>query len=122
MAPISIKTVLISESVDPCCKSILEQNGIRVTEKQNMKKDELMAEIKVSLLQRLPVAEVTQGVGYKSSASQTAGHLLVSLHRLRPLLPLCTCSICARCALFHAHFFGFGPLESVTPEASAAPC
>lgn len=48
MAPISIKTVLISESVDPCCKSILEQNGIRVTEKQNMKKDELIAEVKVS--------------------------------------------------------------------------
>lgn len=52
MAPISIKTVLISESVDPCCRSILEENGIRVTEKQNMKKDELMAEIKVSLQPR----------------------------------------------------------------------
>ncbi|XP_068185240.1 D-3-phosphoglycerate dehydrogenase [Antennarius striatus] len=46
MAPISIKTVLISESVDPRCKALLEANGIRVTEKQNMKKDELMAEIK----------------------------------------------------------------------------
>lgn len=48
MAPIAIKSVLISESVDPRCKSILEENGIRVTEKQNMKKDELIAEIKVS--------------------------------------------------------------------------
>lgn len=47
MAPISIKTVLISESVDPRCRSILEQHGIRVTERQNMKKDELIAEIKV---------------------------------------------------------------------------
>ncbi|KAF1382536.1 hypothetical protein PFLUV_G00144800 [Perca fluviatilis] len=46
MAPIFIKTILISESVDPRCKTILEENGIRVTEKQNMKKDELMAEIK----------------------------------------------------------------------------
>uniref|UniRef100_UPI0037E83087 D-3-phosphoglycerate dehydrogenase n=1 Tax=Semicossyphus pulcher TaxID=241346 RepID=UPI0037E83087 len=46
MAPISIKTVLISESVDPRCRAILEENGIRVTEKQNMKKDELIAEIK----------------------------------------------------------------------------
>uniref|UniRef100_H3DHP8 D-3-phosphoglycerate dehydrogenase n=1 Tax=Tetraodon nigroviridis TaxID=99883 RepID=H3DHP8_TETNG len=46
MAPISIKTVLISESVDPRCRSILEQHGIRVTERQNMKKDELIAEIK----------------------------------------------------------------------------
>ncbi|XP_044221298.1 D-3-phosphoglycerate dehydrogenase [Thunnus albacares] len=46
MAPISIKTVLISESVDPRCRAILQENGIRVTEKQNMKKDELIAEIK----------------------------------------------------------------------------
>ncbi|KAM3607261.1 uncharacterized protein V6R79_004489 [Siganus canaliculatus] len=46
MASTCIKTVLISESVDPRCKAILEQNGIRVTEKQNMKKDELVAEIK----------------------------------------------------------------------------
>ncbi|XP_030285300.1 D-3-phosphoglycerate dehydrogenase [Sparus aurata] len=46
MAPVSIKTVLISESVDPRCKKILEENGIRVTEKQNMKKDELIGEIK----------------------------------------------------------------------------
>uniref|UniRef100_A0AAQ4RMF9 phosphoglycerate dehydrogenase n=1 Tax=Gasterosteus aculeatus aculeatus TaxID=481459 RepID=A0AAQ4RMF9_GASAC len=46
MAPISIQTVLISESVDPRCRAILEENGIRVTEKPNMKRDELMAEIK----------------------------------------------------------------------------
>lgn len=49
MAPISIKTVLISESVDPRCRAILEENGIRVTEKQNMKKDELIAELKVNV-------------------------------------------------------------------------
>ncbi|XP_035030934.2 D-3-phosphoglycerate dehydrogenase [Hippoglossus stenolepis] len=46
MAPVSIKTVLISESVDPRCKALLQQNGIRVTEKQQMTKDELIAEIK----------------------------------------------------------------------------
>nr|XP_046260621.1 D-3-phosphoglycerate dehydrogenase [Scatophagus argus] len=46
MAPIFVKNVLISESVDPRCKKILEENGIRVTEKQNMKKEELIAEIK----------------------------------------------------------------------------
>ncbi|KAM4731756.1 D-3-phosphoglycerate dehydrogenase [Anableps anableps] len=46
MAPICIKTVLISESVDPRCRVILEENGIRVTEKQDMKKEELIAEIK----------------------------------------------------------------------------
>lgn len=47
MAPISIKRILISESVDPCCKNILQENGIQVTEKQNMSKDDLIAEIKV---------------------------------------------------------------------------
>ncbi|CAJ1079356.1 D-3-phosphoglycerate dehydrogenase [Xyrichtys novacula] len=46
MAPISIRTVLISESVDPRCRAILEENGIRVTEKQSMNKDELLAEIR----------------------------------------------------------------------------
>ncbi|XP_072300517.1 D-3-phosphoglycerate dehydrogenase [Eucyclogobius newberryi] len=46
MASFCIKSVLISESVDPRCRSILEENGIHVTEKQNMKKEELLAEIK----------------------------------------------------------------------------
>ncbi|XP_026151095.1 D-3-phosphoglycerate dehydrogenase [Mastacembelus armatus] len=46
MAPIPIRTVLISDSVDPRCRAVLEENGIRVTEKQNMKNDELIAEIK----------------------------------------------------------------------------
>ncbi|XP_028993495.1 D-3-phosphoglycerate dehydrogenase [Betta splendens] len=46
MAPICVKTVLISESVDPRCRAILEENGIRVTEKQNMTKDALIAEIR----------------------------------------------------------------------------
>ncbi|XP_030643139.1 D-3-phosphoglycerate dehydrogenase [Chanos chanos] len=46
MAPIEIRHILISENVDPCCKKILQENGIKVTEKQNMSKDELTAEIK----------------------------------------------------------------------------
>lgn len=81
MAPISIKTVLISESVDPRCKSILEENGIRVTEKQNMKKDELIAEIKVRCdpSQRVPAAE-----RYTTSLKlhQRSGDVLVSVRRL----------------------------------------
>lgn len=81
MAPISIKTVLISESVDPRCRSILEENGIRVTEKQNMKKDELIAEIKVRCgpSQRVPAAE-----RYTTSPKlhQRSGDVLVSVRRL----------------------------------------
>uniref|UniRef100_A0A8C1V6J7 D-3-phosphoglycerate dehydrogenase n=1 Tax=Cyprinus carpio TaxID=7962 RepID=A0A8C1V6J7_CYPCA len=45
MAPVSVKRVLISESVDPCCKTILQENGIEVTQKQQMTKEELIAEI-----------------------------------------------------------------------------
>ncbi|XP_016104629.1 D-3-phosphoglycerate dehydrogenase [Sinocyclocheilus grahami] len=45
MALVSVKRVLISESVDPCCKTILQENGIEVTEKQQMTKEELIAEI-----------------------------------------------------------------------------
>lgn len=48
MAPVSVKRVLISESVDPCCRTILQENGIEVTEKQQMTKEELIAEIQVS--------------------------------------------------------------------------
>lgn len=81
MAPISIKTVLISESVDPRCRSILEENGIRVTEKQNMKKDELVAEIKVRRgpSQRVPAAE-----RYTTSLQlhQRSGDVLASVRRL----------------------------------------
>lgn len=55
MAPISIKRILISESVDPCCKKLLQENGIQVTEKQNMSKDELIAEIKVGYFNRVRV-------------------------------------------------------------------
>lgn len=47
MAPVLIKRILISESVDACCKKILQENGIEVTEKLNMSKDELIADIKV---------------------------------------------------------------------------
>ncbi|XP_048886509.1 D-3-phosphoglycerate dehydrogenase [Brienomyrus brachyistius] len=46
MAPVSIKRILITESVDQGCKRILQENGIQVTEKLNMTKDELIAEIK----------------------------------------------------------------------------
>ncbi|XP_051998848.1 D-3-phosphoglycerate dehydrogenase-like [Xyrauchen texanus] len=45
MAPVTVKSILISESVDPCCKVILQENGIKVTEKQQMSKEELIAEI-----------------------------------------------------------------------------
>lgn len=48
MAPVSVRRVLISESVDPCCKTILQENGIEVTEKPQMTKEELIAEIQVS--------------------------------------------------------------------------
>ncbi|XP_013917054.1 PREDICTED: D-3-phosphoglycerate dehydrogenase [Thamnophis sirtalis] len=38
--------VLISDSLDPCCKQILEAAGIQVLEKSNLSKEQLQAEIK----------------------------------------------------------------------------
>lgn len=46
MAVVGIRNILISESVAACCKKILQENGIEVTEKQSMSKEELIAEIK----------------------------------------------------------------------------
>lgn len=81
MAPISITSVLISESVDPRCRAILEENGIRVTEKQNMKKDELIAEIKVraalhNVQSRVPPSFPPLSNGKKSCVA-------ANLHRLQ---------------------------------------
>lgn len=42
-----IKTVLISEPVDPGCAKILSENGVQVTTKVGLSKDELIEEIKV---------------------------------------------------------------------------
>ncbi|XP_041120341.1 D-3-phosphoglycerate dehydrogenase-like [Polyodon spathula] len=46
MALATVRRILISETVDPCCKQILQENGIAVTEKQNLSKDELIDEMK----------------------------------------------------------------------------
>ncbi|KAL4636184.1 D-3-phosphoglycerate dehydrogenase [Arapaima gigas] len=46
MASVYLRRVLIPESVDPSCKKILQENGIEVTEKLNMSKDDLVDEIK----------------------------------------------------------------------------
>ncbi|KFM61389.1 D-3-phosphoglycerate dehydrogenase, partial [Stegodyphus mimosarum] len=43
---INIKTVLISESVDPSCAKILSENGVKVTTKTGLTKDQLKEEIK----------------------------------------------------------------------------
>ena len=42
-----LKRVLISDSVDSCCKTILEANGIAVDLKTKLTKEELLAEIAV---------------------------------------------------------------------------
>uniref|UniRef100_A0A7N5KQA2 D-3-phosphoglycerate dehydrogenase n=1 Tax=Ailuropoda melanoleuca TaxID=9646 RepID=A0A7N5KQA2_AILME len=42
----SLTKVLISDSLDPCCKQILEAAGIQVVEKTNLGKEQLQAEIK----------------------------------------------------------------------------
>ncbi|XP_062989140.1 D-3-phosphoglycerate dehydrogenase [Elgaria multicarinata webbii] len=46
MAPAALSKVLISDSLDPCCKEILQAAGIRVLEKANLSKEQLLAELK----------------------------------------------------------------------------
>ena len=48
MAPISVSSVLICDGVDPRCRAVLEQHGVRATDRPKMTKEELMAAIKVS--------------------------------------------------------------------------
>lgn len=50
---LELKRVLISDSVDSCCKKILEANGIAVDLKTKLTKEELLAEIPVSELQKV---------------------------------------------------------------------
>ena len=53
MSRIVIKSILISEAVDPCCREVLQENGIRVTEKLNLSREDLISEIKVTMMNTL---------------------------------------------------------------------
>ncbi|NXX84446.1 SERA dehydrogenase, partial [Urocolius indicus] len=46
MALGKLQKVLISDSLDPCCREILEAGGLRVREKPGLSKDELLREIR----------------------------------------------------------------------------
>uniref|UniRef100_A0A2K6SEC4 D-3-phosphoglycerate dehydrogenase n=1 Tax=Saimiri boliviensis boliviensis TaxID=39432 RepID=A0A2K6SEC4_SAIBB len=45
MAFANLRKVLISDSLDPCCRRILQDGGLQVVEKQNLSKEELIAEL-----------------------------------------------------------------------------
>ncbi|KAK2506465.1 hypothetical protein MC885_018699 [Smutsia gigantea] len=45
MAFANLRRVLISDSLDPCCRKILQDGGLQVVEKQNLSKEELIAEL-----------------------------------------------------------------------------
>ena len=45
MAFANLCKVLISDSLDPCCWKILQDGGLQVVEKQNLSKEELIAEL-----------------------------------------------------------------------------
>lgn len=48
MALAKLQKVLISDSLDPCCRDILQAGGIQVLEKPGLSKEELLVEIAVS--------------------------------------------------------------------------
>uniref|UniRef100_A0A8C3VRC7 D-3-phosphoglycerate dehydrogenase n=1 Tax=Catagonus wagneri TaxID=51154 RepID=A0A8C3VRC7_9CETA len=45
MAFANLRKVLISDSLDPCCREILQDGGLQVVEKHNLSKEELIAEL-----------------------------------------------------------------------------
>ena len=45
MAFANLRKVLISDSLDPCYPKILQDGGLQVVEKQNLSKEELIAEL-----------------------------------------------------------------------------
>uniref|UniRef100_A0A8C6G6Y0 D-isomer specific 2-hydroxyacid dehydrogenase catalytic domain-containing protein n=1 Tax=Mus spicilegus TaxID=10103 RepID=A0A8C6G6Y0_MUSSI len=45
MAFANLLKALISDSLDPCCRKILQDVGLQVVEKQNLSKEELIAEL-----------------------------------------------------------------------------
>ncbi|XP_036308453.1 D-3-phosphoglycerate dehydrogenase isoform X2 [Pipistrellus kuhlii] len=45
MAFANLQKVLISDSLDPCCRKILQDGGLQVVEKQNLSQEELIAEL-----------------------------------------------------------------------------
>lgn len=45
MAFANLRKVLISDSLDPCCRKILQDGGLQVVERQNLSKEELIAEL-----------------------------------------------------------------------------
>lgn len=47
MAFANLRKVLISDSLDPCCRKILQDGGLQVVEKQNLSKEELITELQV---------------------------------------------------------------------------
>ncbi|XP_074044675.1 D-3-phosphoglycerate dehydrogenase [Macrotis lagotis] len=46
MAFASLRKVLISDSLDPCCRQILEAGGLQVVERPNLGREELLAELR----------------------------------------------------------------------------
>uniref|UniRef100_A0A7M4FSJ2 D-3-phosphoglycerate dehydrogenase n=1 Tax=Crocodylus porosus TaxID=8502 RepID=A0A7M4FSJ2_CROPO len=46
MALAKLSNVLISDSLDPCCREILQAGGLQVLEKPNLSKEELLTQVK----------------------------------------------------------------------------
>ena len=74
MSRIVIKSILISEAVDPCCREVLQENGIRMTEKLNLSREDLISEIKVTMMNTLLLSVHTVRI--------TLIHLILLQHNL----------------------------------------
>lgn len=72
MALGKLQKVLISDSLDPCCREILQAGGLRVQEKPGLTKEELLREIKVRATELHP--RVDRGPGGHSRGLAGSGY------------------------------------------------
>uniref|UniRef100_A0A8C2N964 Uncharacterized protein n=1 Tax=Capra hircus TaxID=9925 RepID=A0A8C2N964_CAPHI len=62
MAFADLRKVLISDSLDPCCRKILQDGGLQVVEKQNLSKEELIAELQKNTKFGIPLLGPMKGL------------------------------------------------------------
>ncbi|XP_059530564.1 D-3-phosphoglycerate dehydrogenase isoform X4 [Myotis daubentonii] len=90
MAFANLQKVLISDSLDPCCRKILQDGGLQVVEKQNLSKEELIAELQTVGYDPIISPEVSASFGVQQLALEEIWPLCDFITVHTPLLPSTT--------------------------------
>ncbi|XP_036198625.1 D-3-phosphoglycerate dehydrogenase isoform X6 [Myotis myotis] len=90
MAFANLQKVLISDSLDPCCRKILQDGGLQVVEKQNLSKEELIAELQTVGYDPIISPEVSASFGVQQLPLEEIWPLCDFITVHTPLLPSTT--------------------------------